>query len=138
MSRIIIIHCTYVVTSIGGEGPIPPEVGLFYPFIYAVLAPRYGALVVEPEHRFYGTSLPFGSDSYDVNHMQYLTPQQVSVSFSVSVSVSVSVSFFVSFSCFRCVALAFRFVSFAHVDERCVYLCVCVLCVCVVVVLCVY
>lgn len=60
----------------GGEGPIPPEVGLFYPFVTQVLAKQFGALVIEPEHRYYGTSLPFGDKSYDVENLHLLTTQQ--------------------------------------------------------------
>mmetsp|Transcript_8716 Transcript_8716/g.17994 ORF Transcript_8716/g.17994 Transcript_8716/m.17994 type:complete len:491 (-) Transcript_8716:51-1523(-) len=42
----------------GGEGAIEPSTGLFYPFINEVLASKFHAYVVEPEHRFYGESLP--------------------------------------------------------------------------------
>ena len=57
---------------IGGEGTVPPTTGFFYPFIVDILAPKFKALVVEPEHRFYGTSLP----DYNVSALQLLTPQQ--------------------------------------------------------------
>ena len=57
---------------IGGEGAVPPTTGFFYPFIVDILAPKFKALVVEPEHRFYGTSLP----DYNVSALQLLTPQQ--------------------------------------------------------------
>ena len=60
----------------GGEGAIPPSTGFFYPWIVNVLAPKFGALVLEPEHRFYGESLPFGNASYDNDKMQLLTPEQ--------------------------------------------------------------
>lgn len=60
----------------GGEGAIDPSVGLFYPFVYAVLAPEFRALVIEPEHRYYGTSLPFGAASYDTDKLHLLNPQQ--------------------------------------------------------------
>ena len=60
----------------GGEGAIPPSTGFFYPWIVDVLAPRFRALVIEPEHRFYGESLPFGNRSYDESLMHMLTPQQ--------------------------------------------------------------
>lgn len=60
----------------GGEGAIPAAVGLFYPFVYAVLAKEFKALVIEPEHRFYGTSLPFGEQSHDLGNLQLLNAQQ--------------------------------------------------------------
>ena len=61
----------------GGEGAIPPSTGFFYPFVVDVLAPKFEALVIEPEHRFYGASLPFGSaTSYDLDHLRLLTPMQ--------------------------------------------------------------
>lgn len=43
---------------IGGEGHIPPETGLFYPFVTHHLAKSFGAYVLQPEHRFYGKSQP--------------------------------------------------------------------------------
>ncbi|CAJ1930855.1 unnamed protein product [Cylindrotheca closterium] len=42
----------------GGEGHISPETGLYYPFITHHLAPKFGAYVLQPEHRFYGKSQP--------------------------------------------------------------------------------
>eukprot|EP01126_Amoeba_proteus_P027853 TRINITY_DN2756_c0_g1_i20.p1 TRINITY_DN2756_c0_g1~~TRINITY_DN2756_c0_g1_i20.p1 ORF type:complete len:332 (+),score=49.04 TRINITY_DN2756_c0_g1_i20:645-1640(+) len=57
----------------GGEGAIPPSTGIFYPWVL-VLAQRFGALVVEPEHRFYGTSQPY--PTYSINDLSLLTPQQ--------------------------------------------------------------
>eukprot|EP00325_Prymnesiales_sp_UTEX-LB-985_P000300 CAMPEP_0174705638 /NCGR_PEP_ID=MMETSP1094-20130205/8792_1 /TAXON_ID=156173 /ORGANISM="Chrysochromulina brevifilum, Strain UTEX LB 985" /LENGTH=458 /DNA_ID=CAMNT_0015903833 /DNA_START=484 /DNA_END=1860 /DNA_ORIENTATION=+ len=58
----------------GGEGAIPPETGFFYPWVVDVLAPRFKALVIEPEHRFYGTSLPL--NAYELSTLHLLTPQQ--------------------------------------------------------------
>ncbi|CAB9517794.1 Lysosomal Pro-X carboxypeptidase [Seminavis robusta] len=43
---------------LGGEGHIPPEVGIKYPFVSDHLAKNFGAFVVQPEHRFYGFSQP--------------------------------------------------------------------------------
>jgi hypothetical protein len=43
---------------LGGEGHIPKEIGLFYPFVTHHLAKTFGAYVLEPEHRFYGESQP--------------------------------------------------------------------------------
>ena len=59
----------------GGEGAIPPSTGFFYPWVVDVLAPKFKALVIEPEHRFYGESLPFGNASYGNKAMRLLTPQ---------------------------------------------------------------
>lgn len=43
-----------------------------------VVARELKAMVVEPEHRFYGTSLPLGASSFDLGVMRRLfTPQQV-------------------------------------------------------------
>jgi hypothetical protein len=58
----------------GGEGAIPPTTGFFYPFVVDVLAPKFKALVLEPEHRFYGTSMP---TAYERSALQRLmSPQQ--------------------------------------------------------------
>ena len=66
-----------ILVIMGGEGAIPPSVGFFYPWVVDVLAPRFGALVLEPEHRFFGASLPFGAASWDsAEHLRLLTPQQ--------------------------------------------------------------
>ena len=65
----------------GGEGDIAPSSGILYPFVN-VLATAFGAAVLEPEHRFYGASLPFGEKSFDVENLHLLTPQQAMVSFS--------------------------------------------------------
>lgn len=44
-----------IICIIGGEGPAND---IFYPFITDYLAKDLGAFVLEPEHRFYGKSLP--------------------------------------------------------------------------------
>jgi hypothetical protein len=49
-------HPIFVI--LGGEGDIPPETGLKYPFVTEHLAKSFGAIVVQPEHRFYGESQP--------------------------------------------------------------------------------
>jgi pimeloyl-ACP methyl ester carboxylesterase len=60
---------------VGGEGAIPPSTGIFYPWVTDVLAPRFKALVIEPEHRFYGESQPTGEDISN-KALELLTPQQ--------------------------------------------------------------
>lgn len=65
-----------ILVIMGGEGAVPPSTGFFYPWIIDVLAPAFGALVIEPEHRFFGESLPFGNASLTPRHLTLLTPQQ--------------------------------------------------------------
>jgi len=67
-----------IICIMGGEGAIEPSTGIFYPWITDVVAKELQAYVVEPEHRFYGTSLPFGPDiSFNEYIMRrYFTPQQ--------------------------------------------------------------
>lgn len=43
---------------LGGEGAIPPATGIFYPIVVDVYAKEFKALVLQPEHRFYGKSFP--------------------------------------------------------------------------------
>lgn len=60
---------------IGGEGA--NNVGMFYPFIERVLAEKFGAYVLHPEHRFYGISQPL--DDVNATTMELrnlLTPAQ--------------------------------------------------------------
>ena len=57
----------------GGEGGIPPETGIFYPWVVDVLAKEYHGLVIEPEHRFYGESLPFGNPSFSPDNLKAAT-----------------------------------------------------------------
>ena len=62
---------------IGGEGTLE---GMLYPFINDHLAKKFGAFVVEPEHRFYGESQPVGSSLKNLPStdelVRLLTPQQ--------------------------------------------------------------
>mmetsp|Transcript_13966 Transcript_13966/g.33834 ORF Transcript_13966/g.33834 Transcript_13966/m.33834 type:complete len:500 (+) Transcript_13966:63-1562(+) len=60
----------------GGEGGIAPSTGIFYPWVGTVLAKTFGALVIEPEHRFYGESLPFGNESFTVDNLRVMNTQQ--------------------------------------------------------------
>ena len=45
-----------IILVVGGEGGI--DTGMFYPFVDQYLAEEWGALVLHPEHRFYGVSQP--------------------------------------------------------------------------------
>jgi pimeloyl-ACP methyl ester carboxylesterase len=45
-----------IILVVGGEGGI--DTGMFYPFVDQYLAEHWGALVLHPEHRFYGVSQP--------------------------------------------------------------------------------
>ena len=67
-----------IICIMGGEGAIEPSTGIFYPWVTDVVAKELKAYVVEPEHRFYGTSLPFGPDiSFNEYTMRrFFTPQQ--------------------------------------------------------------
>ena len=60
----------------GGEGAIEPSTGLFYPFINEVLASKFGAYVIQPEHRFYGESIPVVNATNDDLQL-LMTPEQV-------------------------------------------------------------
>jgi len=40
------------------------------------IASQYKALIVFAEHRYYGLSMPFGDNSYDINNLAYLTAEQ--------------------------------------------------------------
>lgn len=66
-----------IICIVGGEGAVPPSVGVFYPWVGVNLAQRFKALVIQPEHRFYGTSIPAGGASpFDAASLALLTPQQ--------------------------------------------------------------
>ena len=65
-----------IICIMGGEGAIPPSTGIFYPWVGVDLARRFRALIVEPEHRFYGTSNPVGPAPFDTESLRLLTPQQ--------------------------------------------------------------
>jgi len=57
----------------GGEGQILPSTGIFYPPV-VVMASKLNALVIEPEHRFFGVSLPVSP--YDTSALSLLTAEQ--------------------------------------------------------------
>lgn len=45
-------------------------------FMTTTLAEQFGALVVFGEHRYFGTSMPFGDESFDKSNLKYLTVEQ--------------------------------------------------------------
>ena len=55
---------------------MPPSEGIFYPWVGVDLAHHFRALIVQPEHRFYGTSNPAGTAPFNHSALQLLTPQQ--------------------------------------------------------------
>jgi len=59
---------------IGGEGA--NDVGFFYPFIDDVLAKKFGAYSLHPEHRFYGQSQPVSETATGEELAELLTPEQ--------------------------------------------------------------
>lgn len=60
----------------GNEGPID-EFWSVSGFVVQVLASKLGGLVVFPEERYYGKSLPFGDASLQAENVRYLTTAQV-------------------------------------------------------------
>jgi hypothetical protein len=52
-------------------------------FMTKTLAKRFGALVVFAEHRYYGESMPFGNQSFNVSsgNLRFLTIEQVMMDF---------------------------------------------------------
>jgi len=46
-------------------------------FMIEVLAPKLGGLLLFPEERYYGKSMPFGPDSLTAENLVYLTTEQV-------------------------------------------------------------
>lgn len=65
-----------IICIIGGEGAVPPTTGIFYPWVVDGLAKRFKALVIQPEHRFYGESNPTGLAPYNASQLGLLSPQQ--------------------------------------------------------------
>ena len=65
-----------IILIVGGEGAVEPSTGVFYPWVGVNLAERLHALVVQPEHRFYGTSNPAGPPPFSRDALRLLTPQQ--------------------------------------------------------------
>ena len=58
---------------VGGEGAV--DDGFLYPFVNDILAKRFGAAVVEIEHRFYGPFVPLENATY-TELLELLTPRQ--------------------------------------------------------------
>jgi len=67
---------------LGGEGGISPRTGIMYPWVTDVLAAQHDALVLEPEHRFYGESLPFGKASFSRSNLRIMNSQQAIADFA--------------------------------------------------------
>jgi len=60
---------------VGGEGAL--DHGMLYPFVTQHLAPRFGASVIQIEHRFYGPYQPImGREATVAELVELLTPQQ--------------------------------------------------------------
>uniref|UniRef100_A0ACD5Z7B6 Uncharacterized protein n=1 Tax=Avena sativa TaxID=4498 RepID=A0ACD5Z7B6_AVESA len=69
----------------GNESPVDffiPSTGFMFD-----IAPKFGALLVFIEHRFYGESLPFGNHSYDsTEKLGYLTSTQALADYAILIS----------------------------------------------------
>lgn len=51
------------------------------------IAPRYNAMLVFAEHRYYGESLPFGKDTYKkTKYLSYLSSEQALADFAVLIT----------------------------------------------------
>lgn len=46
-------------------------------FMIDRLAPKFGALLLFPEERYYGDSMPFGDESFTADNLKYLSTEQV-------------------------------------------------------------
>jgi len=52
-------------------------------FVTEYLAPKYGALIVFAEHRYYGETLPFGKNSFKGNNPRWLSSEQALADYAV-------------------------------------------------------
>ncbi|XP_013394465.1 lysosomal Pro-X carboxypeptidase-like [Lingula anatina] len=51
------------------------------------IAPKFKAMLVFAEHRYYGTSMPYGAESYkDVQHLGYLTSEQALADYALLIN----------------------------------------------------
>ena len=50
-------------------------------FMTTTLAEQFGALVVFGEHRYYGTSMPFGDDTFERENLKYLSVEQAQMDY---------------------------------------------------------
>lgn len=62
-----------IILIVGGEGAL--DHGFLYPFVTEVLAKKFGASVLQIEHRFYGVSIPVENATVD-QLLELLTPAQ--------------------------------------------------------------
>lgn len=60
----------------GNEGPITAFWGS-NGFMVDYLAPKWGAMLLFPEERYYGSSLPFGDKTFEAENLKYLTTEQI-------------------------------------------------------------
>lgn len=51
-------------------------------FMTTTLAEQFGALVVFGEHRYFGTSMPFGDESFEKSNLKYLTVEQAMMDYT--------------------------------------------------------
>ena len=63
-----------IILVVGGEGALND--GMLYPYVTHDLARRFGAAVVQPEHRFYGPYQPLGPDPTVEDRLDVFTPAQ--------------------------------------------------------------
>jgi hypothetical protein len=63
-----------IILVVGGEGAL--NNGMLYPYVTHDLARRFGAAVVQPEHRFYGPYQPLGEKPTVLDRLDVFTPSQ--------------------------------------------------------------
>ena len=50
------------------------------------LAPKFKALLLFPEHRYFGESMPFGENSFDKDKLRYLSVEQALADYATFIS----------------------------------------------------